>query len=94
MMRLSIGVKLAVWLALFAVFSSGLTGYYLYTRSRAMLIEAAEDKLLTATQVLARRFTTQVIQISRDVQQTASLPMVTAIASLTGWVSIFSLTGS
>ncbi len=81
MMRLSIGVKLAVWLALFAVFSSGLTGYYLYARSRAMLIEAAEDKLLTATQVLARRFTTQVTQISRDVQQTASLPMVTAIAN-------------
>ena len=82
-MRLSVGLKLGLWLAAFSILSTGLTGYYAYSKSRDMLIAAEEDKLLTATDVLARRFTNSIAQISQDVQFTASLPTVSAIANTT-----------
>ncbi|MFD2273140.1 hypothetical protein ACFS07_24020 [Undibacterium arcticum] len=34
-----------------------MTGYYAYYNSRQLLIKASQDKLLTATQVLAHHFT-------------------------------------
>jgi diguanylate cyclase (GGDEF)-like protein len=79
-MRLSVGLKLGLWLAAFGILSTGLTGYYAYTKSRSMLIAAEKDKLLTATDVLARRFTNSITEITQDVQLAATLPMVRRIA--------------
>lgn len=79
-MRFGVGLKLGLWLAAVGILSTGLTGYYAYSKSRDMLISAEEDKLLTATDVLARRFTNSVAQITQDVQLAAALPSVRHIA--------------
>ncbi|MDP3841398.1 MAG: diguanylate cyclase [Oxalobacteraceae bacterium] len=80
-MRLGVGIKLGFWLALLGIFSTGLTGYYAYAKSRELLISAAEDKLLTATQVLAQRFTFALNEIANDVRFAAALPQVRRLAS-------------
>lgn len=79
-----LGVKLGFWLALLGIFSTGLTGYYAYAKSRELLISAAEDKLLTATQVLAQRFTFALNEIANDVRFAAALPQVRRLASHRG----------
>jgi diguanylate cyclase (GGDEF)-like protein/PAS domain S-box-containing protein len=75
-MRLSVGIKLGVWLALLGTVSTGLTGYYVYERSRELLIKSSQEKLLTATQVLAQRFSGSLANISADVEFIASLPLL------------------
>jgi diguanylate cyclase len=79
-MRLNVGLKLGFWLALFGITSSALTGYYAYTKSRDLLTKSAEEKLLTATQVLARRINFSVEQIVNDVNFIAALPMAQQLA--------------
>ena len=74
-MRLSVGIKLSFWLALFGSLSIGLFGYYIYDRSQALLIESAQDELLTATQVLAHRFTDALTEIAADVKFIEALPL-------------------
>ncbi len=81
-MRLSIGIKLGFWLALLGTLSTGLTGYYIYERSRSMLIDASKDKLLTATQGLAQRFTDTLSATANDVRLIANLSINTKIASV------------
>ncbi len=83
-MRLSLGIKLGFWLALLGALSTALTGYYVYDRSRAMLIESSQEKLLTATQVLAQRFSGVIDNISADVNYLASLPEVSQVARRSG----------
>ncbi len=80
-MRLSVGVKLGFWLALLGTASTALTGYYVYDRSRELLIKSSEEKLLTATQVLAQRFSGSLANISADVKLISSLPLLQQIAS-------------
>ncbi len=80
-MRLSVGIKLGFWLALLGTLSTGLTGYYVFDRSRSLLVESSKDKLLTATQVLAHRFTDALAEISSDVKFIASLSTVQQIVS-------------
>ena len=53
-MNFSMRFKLASLLAVFGILISGLTGYYSYSSSLTMLLNAAERDLLTATQVLGR----------------------------------------
>lgn len=74
MMRLGVGFKLGIWLALFGILSTALTGYYAYSRSRELLIAAAEDKLLAATEVLGQRFVDSLTPITEDLAMIASLP--------------------
>ena len=83
-MRLGVGAKLGLWLALLGILSTGLTGYYAYIKSRDLLISAAEDKLLTATHVLAQRFTFSVNAITNDVRFAAALPQVQQLADQRG----------
>jgi diguanylate cyclase (GGDEF)-like protein len=83
-MRFGVGLKLGFWLALLGIVSTALTGYYAYTQSRALLIKSAEDKLLTATQVMAHRFTDSLSAIAADVKLVASLPGVQDMASPAG----------
>ena len=54
-MKLGIVWRTGIAMALIGVLASGLTGYYAFTESRALLQSAAEQRLLTATRVLARQ---------------------------------------
>lgn len=83
-MRLGIGIKMGFWLALLGILSTGLTGYYAYAKSRDLLISAAEDKLLTATHVLAQRLTFSYDAIVSDVHFAAALPQVRQLADQRG----------
>lgn len=79
-MRFGIAVKLALLLALVGFLAAGVTGFYAYQASRDLLVDAAQNKLLTATQVLARRITLTRQEISRSLQVLARHPA--AIATL------------
>lgn len=73
-MNFSMRFKLASLLAVFGILISGLTGYYSYSSSRTMLLNAAERDLLTATQVLGRSLQASLASASQDVRLLASLP--------------------
>ena len=79
-MRVNVALKLGFWLALFGILSTTLPGYYVYTESRDMLTRSAEQKLLTATQVLARRINHSLEQSINDVKFIAALPGVRQLA--------------
>lgn len=80
-MRLSVGFKLGFWLALLGILSTGFMGYYAYQQSRGMLIASSKDKLLTATRVLAQRYTHSLHAISSDIGFITALPMLKQMAS-------------
>ena len=65
-MRFGLSLKLGTLLAIFGVLSTALTAHYSYRSSRAMLVKAAEQDLLTATQVLARRFSVALAEVERS----------------------------
>jgi diguanylate cyclase (GGDEF)-like protein len=79
-MRASVGIKLGLWLALLGIASNAFTGYYIYMQSREMLTRAAERKLLTATQVLARRIEYSIERAVNEVRFLAALPLVARLA--------------
>lgn len=85
-MRLGVGIRMGLWLALLGIFSTGLTGYYAYTKSRDLLISAAEDRLLTATQVLSQRFIVSLNEIAKDVRFIAELSQIRQLANHRGSV--------
>ncbi|WP_334157738.1 GGDEF domain-containing protein [Oryzomicrobium sp.] len=72
--RLGIGAKLGLLLAAFAILATGLTGYYSYSQSRNLLVNAAERELLTATQVLGRRLVVALAGVADDVRLLAQAP--------------------
>jgi diguanylate cyclase (GGDEF)-like protein/PAS domain S-box-containing protein len=82
-MRLSLGIKVGFWLALLGAAFTALTGYYFYDRGRALLIQAAQQKLLTATKVLGHNFGRSIAEITADVLFVAGLPEVKQISQLT-----------
>jgi diguanylate cyclase (GGDEF)-like protein len=65
-MKFGIAFKLGCLLAVFGVLVCGLTGYYSYSSSRAILLKAAERDLLTATQVLGRNLRGSIDGVARD----------------------------
>ncbi|GAA4011680.1 sensor domain-containing diguanylate cyclase [Actimicrobium antarcticum] len=73
-MRLGVGFKLGIWMALFGILSTSLIGYYAYSKSRELLIAASEDKLLTATQVVGQRFTDSLAPATDDLLLITSTP--------------------
>ncbi len=75
----SMAFKLACVLASFGVLASGLTGYYSYHATRAILVRAAGDDMLMSTQVLGRRFTTEAHEIGNDARQLARLALTRAV---------------
>lgn len=79
-MRRSIGIKLGFWLALLGILSTGLMGLFAYSQSRALLVESSKDKMLTATRVLAQRFTDSLAVVSNDARFLASLPALKKLA--------------
>lgn len=80
-MRFGVGFKLGFWLALLGILSTGLTGYYAYSQSREILIDSSKDKLLTATRVLAHRFTHSLAAVSSDIRFIAALPALKQLAA-------------
>jgi len=75
-MRFGIARRLALLLALAGVLASGFTGYYAYNASRDLLLKAAEQRLLTATQVLVRQLLVALDTSARDVRLVAGHPRV------------------
>lgn len=74
-------IKLTIWIALLSILSAGISVYFTYTHSRALLIQAAKDKLATATQVLATRYSFFIADITKDLLFIAQLPAIEEIAS-------------
>lgn len=79
-----LGFRLGILLAVFGILASGLTGYYSYSTSRAMLVKAAENDLLTSTQVLARRFSIALNEVAANVRMLAALPDAAGVARAEG----------
>lgn len=78
-MKLSIARKLALLLAVVGALASGLTGLYAYGTSRQLLVESAQNTLLTSTQVLARRITLSRQEITRNLEVLARHPVALSI---------------
>jgi diguanylate cyclase (GGDEF)-like protein len=78
-MKFGMTAKLALLLALVGALAAGLTGFYAYQASRALLVDSAQNKLLTSTQVLARRIVLTHEEIAEDLQVMARYPVAAAI---------------
>ena len=78
-MRWGIVGKLVALVASVGILAAGLTGFYAYQASRDLLVDAAKNKLLTSTQVLARRITLTREEVSRNLQLLVGLPSTIAI---------------
>lgn len=76
-------IKLAIWIALLSTLSAGISVYVTYTHGRALLIQSAKDKLATATQVLANRYSFFIADITKDLLFISQLPAINEIASST-----------
>lgn len=73
-------IKLTIWIALLSILSAGISVYFTYTHGRALLIQSSKDKLATATQVLANRYSFFIADISKDLLFIAQLPAIEEIA--------------
>ena len=73
-MKPGIAWRLGLALAFVGVLAAGLTGYYAYSASRAMLVAGAEERLLTATRVLVRQLSVGLNGTARDVRLVADHP--------------------
>ena len=73
-MRFGIAARLGLLLAGVGFVASGLTGFYAYSVSRDLLVQAARNELATSTQVLARRITASRQEISRTLEMLATHP--------------------
>ncbi|HVK99535.1 MAG TPA: EAL domain-containing protein [Dongiaceae bacterium] len=78
-MKLGIGIKLGLLLSIFSVLAAGFTGYYSFSESRTLLVKAAEQELLTSTQVIGRSFTQMLNESADNVRLLASLPAARAV---------------
>ncbi|WP_024871330.1 GGDEF domain-containing protein [Tolumonas lignilytica] len=73
-MRLNIAAKLAILLAVFALLISGVTALHVYHASRELLRNAAQERLLTTTQVLGRRIINVISAVEQDARRLADSP--------------------
>ncbi|KAB2926938.1 MAG: diguanylate cyclase [Dechloromonas sp.] len=82
--RPGLGGRFTLLLALIGVLASGLTGYYAFSTSRSLLVTAAEQRLLTANQVLVRQLLVTLEGVVRDVRMLARHPLLAQALSATG----------
>lgn len=75
-MRSSLLFKLVLLLAVIGILSSGLTGYYVYSANRALLVSAAQATLMGAAKDLNRRLGISVEQTTEDVLMLSRLVQV------------------
>ncbi|TPQ27826.1 EAL domain-containing protein [Methylomonas koyamae] len=79
-MKASVGIKLGFWLALLGTVSTGLTGYYVYDRSRQLLVGTAQTQLLSTVQGLSFRFGDALAATAKDAKTLANLKLCREIA--------------
>jgi diguanylate cyclase (GGDEF)-like protein len=79
-MKLGIRARIMVLMASLGILASGLTGYYSYLSSQALLAEAAEREMLTSARVLGRRLTLKIHEAAKDTALLAELPATQAVA--------------
>ena len=80
MIRPGLTVKLSILLACIGVLASGLTGYYAYHATRTMLMQQAEQSLRTSTELLSRRLSIAISDVSADANVLASMPSSAGVA--------------
>jgi diguanylate cyclase (GGDEF)-like protein len=78
--RFGIAARLGILLAVVGLLTAGVTGFYAYEASRALLVQAAKKELLHSTQMLARRISLKREDITRTLTVLATHPA--AIATL------------
>jgi diguanylate cyclase len=81
-MKWGLAVRLGGVLALVSLLMAGLTGLYAYQVSRDLLVQAAKNELMTATQVVGRRIQDIRLDASRDLQLLASHPAALTLLQL------------
>ncbi|WP_144150520.1 diguanylate cyclase domain-containing protein [Paraburkholderia sp. BCC1885] len=74
MMRPGLTFKLSLLLACIGVVASGATGFYAYHANRTLLVNEAEENLLTSTELLGQRFSVAIDDVAADAQVLATLP--------------------
>ncbi len=74
-------IKLTIWIALLSLLSAGINVYVTYSQGRALLLQSSQDKLATATRVLANRYAFFIEDIGKDLLFIAHLPAVSEIAN-------------
>lgn len=79
-MRFGIALKLGCLMALFGILPTVLAGYYSYSSSRDILLEAAETDLLTSVQMLGRNLHGSLETISHNARVLANGPEVRELA--------------
>lgn len=79
-MKLGLTSQLVILLATIGVVSSGATGYYTYRANRTMLINEAQQSLLTSTRLLDQRFSSALNEVAEDVLVLAVLPSTQDVA--------------
>lgn len=78
-MRLGVATKLAILLTTFALLISGMTALHVYHESGDLLKNAAQERLLTTTQVLGRRIVNVIHAAEQDARRLADSPNAAAI---------------
>ncbi len=74
-------IKLTLWITLLSLFSAGINVYVTYSQGRTLLIQSSQDKLATATRVLANRYAFFIEDIGKDLLFISHLPAVSHIIS-------------
>jgi len=78
-MRFPIAWRLGLVLVMIGLLGTGLTGYFAYQASREQLVNASEERLLTATRVLMRQVSVALKGIAADVRLIAQHPQAVRI---------------
>lgn len=78
-MRFGVATRLAILLATFALLISGITALHVYHASRELLRKAAQERLLTTTQVLGRRIANVIDAAVQDARRLADSPDAIAV---------------
>lgn len=73
-MRIGIALRVGLLLALIGVLASAFTGYHAFNSSRALLVDAAKERLLAATRVLVRQASVSMETFSRHAGMAAGYP--------------------
>ena len=73
-MHLGLRIKFGLFLAVFGILASGVTGYYFYSASRSMMVRVAEHDLQYSTQVLGRRYSIALREVANNARLLAELP--------------------
>jgi diguanylate cyclase (GGDEF)-like protein len=78
-MKWGLATRLGSVLALISLLMAGMTGLYAFQVARDLLVQAAKDELMTATQVVARRIKDIRLDTTRDLQVLTSFPASLAL---------------